>query len=276
MPVCCDPKAFDLLRRHRRELETTAGLTAGAVAVAKHANPKLTRAAINRRLEAIDELFVGRVHEGSSVQGKLAHLHHVLFDELGLSGNGRDYYNPSNSYVDKVIKSGRGLPITLALVYKMVGERLGLRVFGVGMPGHFVAAVEEGPGKLMYVDPFFGGCVVSPDEARTRTEAAFGDHFAWSPEFLKPVSHRMWLTRLIQNLIGTFTETRQFGNVAAMLELQMLLWPDKPTLRRDLGLVLARHGMAAPASMYLESYLEVVPDDPQLTDLRELLSALGH
>ena len=60
------------------------------------------------------------------------------------TGNVDDYYNPANSYLPGVLRTQRGLPITLTLIYKCVGEQLGLTVYGINSPGHFLAAVENG------------------------------------------------------------------------------------------------------------------------------------
>jgi regulator of sirC expression with transglutaminase-like and TPR domain len=67
----------------------------------------------------------------------------------------------------------------------------------------------------------------------------------------------------------------QYADVAAVLEMEMLLWPKQGHLQRDLALVLARIGMARPASMWLDSYLRNNPDDPQKTDLKQLLDVLS-
>jgi CHASE2 domain-containing sensor protein len=55
----------------------------------------------------------------------------------------------------------------------------------------------------------------------------------------------------------------------------MLLWPKQMHLQRDLALVLARIGMAQPASIWLDHYLKSNPDDPQKSDLKQLLDVLS-
>ena len=55
----------------------------------------------------------------------------------------------------------------------------------------------------------------------------------------------------------------------------MLLWPEQSHLQRDLGLVLARCGLAQPATIWLDRYLQTNPDDPQKVQIKELLQVLG-
>jgi hypothetical protein len=63
--------------------------------------------------------------------------------------------------------------------------------------------------------------------------------------------------------------------VAAVLEMEMLLWPAQGHLQRDLALVLARIGLSRPASIWLDTYLKNNPQDPQKADLKQLLDVLS-
>ena len=67
----------------------------------------------------------------------------------------------------------------------------------------------------------------------------------------------------------------RYGDVAAMLELEMLLWPEEVHLQRDLALVLARLDRPEPAAAWLDHYLKANPDDPQREDLEKLLSVMS-
>jgi regulator of sirC expression with transglutaminase-like and TPR domain len=92
---------------------------------------------------------------------------------------------------------------------------------------------------------------------------------------LRPATNRHWLTRILQNLLHIFGSKRQYTEVAAILEMEMLLWPNQGHLQRDLALVLARIGLARPASVWLNAYLRSNPDDPQRTDLKQWLDVLS-
>jgi regulator of sirC expression with transglutaminase-like and TPR domain len=210
---------------------------------------------------------------GSQPQALLAHMHDYLFEELKFTGNTTDYYNPANSYLPSVLETKLGLPITLSMVYKMVAQRLGFRSWGVGLPGHFLAGIEV-DGESMLIDPFAGGRVMTPTEAHSRMQEIFGPDIEWSDELLQPASNRHWLTRMLQNLLNIFGSNGQYHDVAAMLEMEILLWPEQTRLQRDLALVLARIGLSEPASAWLNRYLQSNPDDPQCDDLKQLLEVL--
>ena len=274
LPQCCSPEAFKLLARQAETIKSSDALLNGAIAIAMHDMPDASPQRVDRTLQHYVDL-VRKQTRSQQPQAILAHLHDVLFTHAGFLGNTDDYYNPTNSYLPAVLATKRGLPITLSLIYKIIAERLGLRTWGVGLPGHFLVAVEEQPQKVLLIDPFGGGRALSRDEAQDRLRELFGQEMELTDDMLQPASNRHWLTRILQNVLHIFGTNNQYADVAAILEMEMLLWPKQGHLQRDLALVLARIGMAQPASVWLNAYLRANPDDPQKTDLQQLLDVLS-
>ena len=272
LPMCCSPEAFKLLARQVKVIESPDALLQGAIAIAMHQVDNIDPAAVDATIQGYADTVRSRVR-GPQPQALMAHLHEFLFEEEGFSGNTEDYYGTANSYLPVALQSKRGLPITLSLIYKAVAERLGLRAWGVGLPGHFLCGVEVDD-QLMLVDPFTGGRILTKDEAHERMQAMLGPDAEWSDELILPISNRHWLTRMLQNLLHTFGNSGHFADVAAILEMEMLLWPKREQLQRDLALVLARCGLSQPASIWLDKYLKNNPDDPQRSELSQLLDVL--
>ena len=86
-------------------------------------------------------------------------LARYLGHEQKISGNREDYYHPRNGYLPWVIEFRSGLPITVTLIYMLVGLRLGLAVEGIGAPGHFLARLDG-----VIFDPYYGGRSLSDGE----------------------------------------------------------------------------------------------------------------
>lgn len=123
-----------------------------------------------------------------------------FLNEIGFSGNSKDYYNPDNSVLHRVLETHRGIPISLGTVYLLVGRRLNLPVFGVGAPAHFlVKFVLEG--KEIYVDVFNGGRIMSRKDAQ---EFISDMGFSFEPRFLKESSDLEVLARTCRNLARAF------------------------------------------------------------------------
>lgn len=274
LPLCCSPRAYELLARQVPVINSPDALLQGAIAISMHQLEDVDPAAVDAEIQKYADAVRSRVR-GHQPQAVLAHLHDVLFEEEGFRGNTEDYYSPLNSYLPAVLCTKRGLPITLSLLYKLVAERLGLRAWGVGLPGHFLVGVDCG-GDGMLVDPFAAGRILTPEEAHERLQQMFGPEVEWSDALLKPASNRHWLTRMLQNLLNVFGSSSHYTDVAAVLEMEMVLWPEQQHLQRDLGLVLARCGLSRPASIWLDRYLQTNPDDPQRSQLKELLQVLAN
>jgi regulator of sirC expression with transglutaminase-like and TPR domain len=256
-------------------LKAQNALICGATAIAMHWVETADAGRVDRQLQWYADSIRRRVR-GQQIQAILAHLHEMLFETVGLRGNEKDYFNPSNSFLPAVLSTKKGLPITLSIIYKTVAERLGLRVYGVGLPGHFLVAVEDRSGYPLLVDTFSGGRTLTVNEARARLQEEYDQELEWTDDYLKPVSNRHWLTRITQNLLQIFGENGQYADVAAILEIEMLMWPEQAHLKRDLALVLARIGdWPRVAGALLAEYLRENPGDPQEEDLKGLIDILA-
>ena len=230
MPAYCHPTAYATFERELPHVDTTAGLFRAAFAIARHERPDADVAHGEATIAELADTVRRRVHS-ANIEAKLAHLHDVLFDVVGFVGNVEDYYNPANSYLPDVLRTHRGLPITLVLVYKCVAEQLGLVVRGINSPGHFLAAVQNGepidsptkPDAWMYVDPFYGGELLDRSDVCRRIAETTGRVSAESPAWLAPATHRQWLGRMLNNLQAVFAHTGRERDLYAMQELQELL-----------------------------------------------------
>ena len=212
-------------------IETTAGLFRAAFAIAQHERPTANSAQAEVAVQQLVDTVRRRVHTPAP-DAKLAHLRRAVRRDW-LHGNVDDYYDPANSYLPEVLKSRRGLPITLVLVYKCVAEGVGLMVHGINSPGHFLAEVERCRMRLrpransrpsMYVDPFYGGGLLTEDDVFKRIGEATGQAVTPSPGLAgsAPLGRR-WISRMLTNLQAVFASAGRERDLLAMQELQSLL-----------------------------------------------------
>jgi regulator of sirC expression with transglutaminase-like and TPR domain len=220
-PHYCRPAAFEYFAAQLPRIETTDGLVHAAIAVSMHELEKVEPGPIDDELTGLARAVRSRVRN-KQPRALLAHLHQVLFDEFGLAGNAEDYYNPANSYLPAVLKSRRGLPILLSLIYKCVGERSGLLVHGVNSPGHFVVAVELDE-QLTLIDPFHRGRVLSREEMSEQVAQLTGQMLLRPNDALPLATHQQWIARILMNLIGVFGQHGPPDSLNAMRELLALL-----------------------------------------------------
>lgn len=138
-----------------------------------------------------------RAEVGTPSPGSLAAF---LFAGQGFRGAEGDYYDPEHSDLVQVIERRRGIPISLACVFILVGHRLGLSISGCDVPEHFLTRATEA-GREIIIDCFDGGRILS-EENLSQLERKYAPAFA---RLLRvPAGPDAIVARILRNLINAF------------------------------------------------------------------------
>lgn len=222
-------QAGRFLREHkRREVfkewlqfcrEPGTDLEEGALLVARSEYPDLDTAACSAALDGYASSLEGGLGDGR--QGEVEALVELLAGELGFRGNGEEYYDADNSYLNRVLESRQGIPLSLSVVYLLVARRCGIALSGVAMPRHFLLKFQaSGPGGGgKFLDPFNGGRLLDVKECVAIIESS-GEQFR--EEYLEAADDRTILSRMLGNLLNVYhssSDSRRMNRVAAMLKL---------------------------------------------------------
>lgn len=199
-------------------------------------------------------------------------LTHFLFREHEFAGNSDAYYDPRNSYLNDVLDRKCGIPISLSVLAVAVGERAGLRVAGVGLPGHFIAKVVGGDGSEVLFDPFNGGQFLDPPACEELVSTVTGQPFTLTPEAVAPTPPGFIVARMLNNLKAVYLKDGDFPRAARVMERLIRLGPDDPLQRRDLGVSLVRAGRSGRAIDHLQAYLDRVPEAGDADTVRDFLN----
>jgi regulator of sirC expression with transglutaminase-like and TPR domain len=138
--------------------------------------------------------------------------------ELGLRGNEDDYYNARNSLLPCVIDSRLGIPISLSLLYMMVGRRAAVQVDGINLPGHFV--VRHGS---ILLDPFHEGRILTASDC---VQILSGQNRTLHQEHLQTAHPKLILIRMLANLLYIY-QHEQNGPLHNMITQWMHLLDSK-------------------------------------------------
>jgi regulator of sirC expression with transglutaminase-like and TPR domain len=184
---------------HRIELE------AGAFLFARYAYPGLEVETYVRRLDGMAAEVRDLIGPRVSGEEAIKALSRYLFIEQGFRGNTKNYYEVENSYLNRVIDRRTGIPISLSILYLLVGRRLGLPLYGIGMPGHFLVKFDSERYKV-FVDCFNAGALLTEkDCARFLMQAGYG----FEEKYLKKSSTPAILTRSLKNLIAVYNKLNE-------------------------------------------------------------------
>jgi regulator of sirC expression with transglutaminase-like and TPR domain len=181
-------------------------------------------------------------------------LRQVLFVEESFQGDQETYDEPHNSSVASVIARRCGMPITLSIVTVEVGRRAGIRLAGVGLPGHFVVSGADLP-EDTYLDPFDGGVLRDRESVARRVSAVFGAPLALPDEIFAPDTERSVLARVLSNLRRSWERREKYADALETIRWAEVLDPEEITYQRERGLLLLKSGHSQEALVALEAYV---------------------
>ena len=188
------------LRDALRDDRSHVPLDVAALELASIEFPGLDLEASAFRLDNLAEQIGEPLTEEASGLDFIRAANELLFDVLQFRGNEEDYYDPRNSCLNSVLMRRLGIPITLSVVYMEIARRLSRRVYGVGLPGHFIVAYEDASSRY-WIDPFHAGRILSFADLCALARETAGVDVRSNPAVLAPVSTRQILVRMLLNLI---------------------------------------------------------------------------
>lgn len=243
-------------------------LLEAAASIALIDEPELDVESVLEEVERMVERVRSRMISSADDLTRLAVLNHVFYKDMGFGLNANDYYAPRNSFVNEVLRTRRGIPVSLSVIWLEMAQELGLRAHGIAFPGHFLVKVALDSG-LVVLDPATGESL-GIDHLSERLEP-FRDQ---EDQLLKPdldegetplglylqsCPPRDVLTRMLRNLKEIYQTQQDWAACLAVLDRILVLWPESWAERRDRGLVHAELGNAGQALSDLQAYLDAEP-----------------
>jgi regulator of sirC expression with transglutaminase-like and TPR domain len=242
-------------------------LDRAALALARIEHPGLDPQPFLGLLDSYAVEVAGRV-TGEDGAAYVAAANRFLFDELGFYGNTADYYDPRNSCLNDVLMLRTGIPITLSLVYLEIARRLAKPVHGIGMPGHFLVQYDDGRFSV-YIDPFHGGQLLTAGDCFRVAREMAGAELTPQPDFLRPVSKRQILLRMLNNLRSIYFTRRTHAKALEVMDLILSAAPSSPDEYRQRAAVQIHLGRFSAARQDLERYLSLAPASPDRKEVEE-------
>ncbi|MDP3375527.1 MAG: tetratricopeptide repeat protein [Hydrogenophaga sp.] len=195
---------------------------------------------------------------------RLRVLNQFFFRDMGFGGNVNNYYDPDNSYLNVVLRTRRGIPITLAVLWLELAQGLGLKARGVNFPGHFMVKVNLPDGQAV-IDPFTGQSLSREDlserlEPYKRRNGLVDDFDVPVGLYLQAATPRDILARMLRNLKEVHRTQEDWLRLIAVLDRLLILLPDAWTEYRDRGLAWAEMGDNRLAVADLDTYMAQTDD----------------
>jgi regulator of sirC expression with transglutaminase-like and TPR domain len=259
-------------------------LLEAAASLAQDEEPSLDVQHVLDDVERLLRRVQARLPEEADDLTQLAVLTKVFYQDLGFGANANDYYAPENSYLNEVLRTRRGIPISLAVLWLELAQAMGLHAQGISFPGHFLVKVTLRDG-LVVLDPLTGESLgldnlserLSPFRDPADQTAAPDLDEGETPLglYLQACPARDVLARMLRNLKEIFRSQKDWPRMLQVLDRLVVLLPEVWTERRDRGLVHAELGHVHEALQDLRVYLEAEPSAPDTLALQNRMTELS-
>ncbi len=212
-------------------------LLEGVFWLARYQYPDLRLEDISREIRNIARDIWLELQENLTALEKIRILNHILFEVHRFSANHGHFYSPRNNYINAVLESKKGNPISLSVVYSLVAAEVNIPVLGVNLPKNFIVAYRDEYRSeetydpdlddhiLFYINPYNRGAVLGRAELDLFLKQQGLDP---RKEFFTPCSNNQIIDRLLNNLIFSY---QKMGNREKARELEEL----SETLKKQPG-----------------------------------------
>jgi regulator of sirC expression with transglutaminase-like and TPR domain len=259
-------------------------LLEAAASLAQDEEPSIDVQQVLDDVERLLKRVTARMPDEADDLTRLAILTQVFYKDLGFGVNANDYYAPENSYIFEVLRTRRGIPISLAVIWLELARALELNAQGISFPGHFLVKVSL-EGGLVVLDPLTGESLgldslserLNPyrDPADQTAAPDLDDGETPLGLYLQACPSRDIVARMLRNLKEIFRSQEDWPRMLQVLDRLVILLPEVWSERRDRGLVHAELGHVHEALQDLRLYLEAVPAGPDTVALRNRVSELS-
>ena len=253
-------------------------LLEAATSIAQDEYPELDVAQVLGDVDQLLARLKRRLPADAAPLARLRLLNQFFFHDLNFGGNLNDYYDPDNSYLNAVLRTRRGIPISLAVLWMELAQGLGLQARGVAFPGHFMIKVTLPKGQVV-IDPFTGKSLSREElverlEPYKRGDGVVGEFDVPLGLYLQPATPREIIHRMLRNLKEVHAAQEDWQRTIAVQDRLIALTPEAWGDWRDRGLAHAAQGHTAQAVSDLETYLRHVEDALDLDVIAERVAAL--
>ncbi|MCL7988120.1 transglutaminase-like domain-containing protein [Sphingobacterium sp. lm-10] len=204
------------------QLNNSDDLLDGLMIINRYQYPNMNEDQVYYQLAELRRTaWMGMIYDMSPVE-KVRFLNNIIFREFGLSGNTSNYHDPQNSFINQVLETKKGSPISLACIYALVAQKLDLPIYGVNLPKHFVLAYmdDSTPQKaLFYINVFNRGQIMKEEDIQAFLRQL---NLPISGEYTLPCDNPAIIKRVLRNLISAYEHIdngTKRNDISLLLEL---------------------------------------------------------
>lgn len=207
------------------------GLLQGSMLVARYQFPDLPGNAVHSEIEKIKRNIWLELNNYLTPLEQINVLNSMIYNFFGMKGSEISYEHKNHFFINQVIESKKGNPLTIGILYQVLCELLDLPVFAVNVPRQFIlgyfdnyfdlihSKTEQLPRIQFYVDPIQGQIFTQKDVDTYLKRIAV----ASSPSYFRPLTNKRIVQLLLEELAKCFQNKKEMYRYDELMNLAAIL-----------------------------------------------------
>ncbi|MET3876597.1 transglutaminase family protein [Chitinophaga sp. OAE865] len=213
-------------------LSSSQDLMQGAILAARYQFPDLMDAPIIAEIDRIKRNIWLELNNYLTPLEQINVLNSMIYNYFGLKGEEVSYQRKNQFFINQVVESKKGNPVTNGIIYQSLCAMLDLPVYAVNIPRQFILAYFDSyidfstpaePGDhriLFFIDPIQGQIYTQQDVDTYLKRVSVPP----VPSYFKPQSNKRIVQFLLEELSKCFRDdkdaykTDELMNLASILE----------------------------------------------------------
>lgn len=146
-------------------------------------------------------------------------LNTAIFEQLKFGPNSKNFHAANNSFINNVLSSKKGNPISLCVIYMWIAQKLGMPIYGVNLPNLFVLTYKQN-GLQFYINVFNKGLIFNKIDIDNYIAQL---NLTPNEIYYNPCSNLEIIRRVIRNLMMAFEKSGETDYKDELSELIDLL-----------------------------------------------------
>jgi regulator of sirC expression with transglutaminase-like and TPR domain len=204
----------------------------GWLLVSKWKYPGIDFQLIKDKINQIKQDIWIEINQQQTAYEKIKILNRIFFNQYKFKGNQQNYTSPLNSYINTVLETKHGNPLSLGILYSYISQKLDIPIYGVNLPNHFILAYLDennvntlignntNSGVLFYINVFSNGVILYEDDVKTFLNQI---KIKEQTSYFEPCGNSIIIQRIITNLISTYQSNGNIDYVNELTQLKNIL-----------------------------------------------------
>ncbi|AVF34434.1 invasion regulator SirB1 [Rahnella sikkimica] len=253
----------------------TARLSTGVIKVTESVRFDFNADDVRRQLKTLVEEARRVVPEDLDQDQQLEVLIELFYRTWGFGGAGGVYRLSDAIWIDKVLASRQGTPVSLGVIFLHIAHELDLPLMPVIFPTQLILRADWMDEEMWLLNPI-NGDTLNEHMLNVWLKGNLGVTAIIEDDDLEEADNTLIVRKMLDTLKAALMEEKQFELALRASETVLQFDPDDPYEIRDRGLIYAQLECDHVAISDLSYFVEQCPEDPISEVIKMQIHSIEH